>query len=149
MGGIVPEEIMSFREKSAWIMTVSLLVGGACYFYLVAQASAAAGTLAPPLLPALLGYVIALVVIAVVGHVLVAVLAVRDTAAPADERDRAIIDRAAHLAGYVLGTGALLALSGYLFTYQGHLLFYGVLASLMVAQTVEYVAQIYLYRRGV
>ncbi|MEQ8858769.1 MAG: hypothetical protein RIC56_08985 [Pseudomonadales bacterium] len=139
---------MAFREKSAWVMALALLFGGAFYFYLVAQMSGAVGALAPPLVPTLVGYTVLMVVIAVVGHVLAAVTAPRDAAAPEDERDRQIVHRAGHLSSYVLAVGVVLALGGYLVTRDGDLLFYAVFGSLMLGSLVEYLTQIYLYRRG-
>ena len=140
---------MAFQEKSAWIMSLALLVGGVFYFGVVALMSSAIGKLAPPILPVVAVYTGILVLIAIVGHIVAAVLAPRDAGAPVDERDRAVTTRAGHLSGYVFGAGAILSLGFYLFSYDGDILFYGVFASLMISQLVEYGTQIYLYRTTV
>jgi uncharacterized membrane protein (DUF485 family) len=140
---------MPFQEKSAWIMSVALLVGAIFYFVVVAAMSSAIGELAPPILPTVAVYTAILVVIAIVGHIVVAALAPRDASAPLDERERVIVARASHRSGYVLGAGVILSLGLYLFSYSGDLLFYGVFASLMLSQLVEYGMQIFLYRTTV
>lgn len=140
---------MSFREKSAWLMGVALLAAGAFYFYVVAQMSEAVGAVAPPVTPFIVVYVIALTVIAVFGHIVIAVLAPKDAQAKRDERDRAVLFAASNRSGYVFATGTVLALGYYLFTRDGDALFHAVFASLMLGQIVEYALQIYFYRRAV
>ena len=137
---------MAFREISAWIMVLALLLGGAFYVEAVMGLSAALGELAPPVLPLVVVYT--LVAVAIVGHVVAAVIAWRDAGAPADERDREIEKRASHLSSYVLGAGVVLALGVYLLNQQGDLLFYLVFASLMLSNLAEYALQIVFYRRA-
>ena len=140
---------MAFQEKSAWIMSLALLVGGVFYFGLVAAMSSQIGRLAPPILPLVAVYTGILVFIAIVGHVVVAVVAPRDAGAPLDERERIIATRASHRSGYVFAAGAMLSMGFYLFSYHGDLLFYGLFASLMISQLVEYGVQIVMYRTTV
>ncbi len=140
---------MTYNEKSAWVMTLALLVGAAVYFNTVASLSTAGQGVASPSLPTLVVCTVVIVVVAVAGHIVAAVLAPDDAQPSADERDRRIFDRAGHLAGYVLGAGTLGGLGGYLFTHDGHLLFYTVFASLIASQVAEYALQIYYYRRGI
>ena len=140
---------MPFHEKSAWTMAVTLTIGGILYFWAVASISADLGQLAPPVLPTVVVYTGIIVVLAIVGHIAIAALSPREANAPADEREKKVVDRAAHLSGYVLGVGAIAALGLYLFTYDGNLMFYVVFASLMASQIAEYLCQIALYRRGV
>ncbi len=139
---------MAFREKSAWVMALALLLGGSFYAYVVASLSSAAGSLAPPLIPTVVGYTIVLVIIAVIGNVVAAVTAPREAGAPPDERDRDIGRRAGSIASAVLAVGVVLALGIYLLSAEGDALFYGVFASLMLSSLTEYLAQIYLYRWG-
>lgn len=140
---------MPFHEKSAWTMAVTLTIGGILYFWAVASMSADLGKLAPPVLPTVVVYTGIIVVLAIIGHIAIAALSPREANAPADEREKKVVDRAAHLSGYVLGVGAIAALGLYLFTYDGNLMFYVVFASLMASQIAEYFCQIALYRRGV
>lgn len=137
---------MAFQEKSAWIMAAALLLGGIFYFGTVASMSAAAGQLAPPILPLVAVYTVILVIIAIIGHIMIAIFAPKDANAPTDERERRIFDRAAHWSGYIFGIGVILALGLYLIFYDGNLLFYGAFASLMLSQLAEYVLQIVFYR---
>jgi uncharacterized membrane protein len=137
---------MSFQEKSAWLMSVALFAGGIFYFRAVADASAALGELAPPNLPTLVTYAVILIVIAVVGHIVIAALAPDDANEAPDEREKRANDRAGHLSGYVLGIGVLLALGVYLFTYDGNVMFYVLFGSLMLSQMAEYGIQVLLLR---
>jgi len=137
---------MSFHEKSAWLMSVALLVGGYVYFSAVNTMSAELGALAPPILPLIVGYTAILIVIAIVGHIIIAVIKPSDADDTVDERDRVVLDRAGHWSGYVMGFGVISALGCYLFMYDGNLLFYTVFASVMLAQFAEYVLQIVFYR---
>ena len=78
---------MPFQEKSAWVMSAALLIGGALYFGVVGAMSAAAGVLVRPLLPMIAVYTVLLVVLAIVGHIAIAVLSPKEANAPLDERE--------------------------------------------------------------
>ena len=80
---------MPFQEKSAWVMSVSLILGGAYYFGIVKTITAEIGQLAPPILPTVVLYTIILVVISVVGHIAISILTPREADAPLDEREKA------------------------------------------------------------
>lgn len=138
---------MSFREKSAWLMAICLLVAGTAYALIVAGLSDAMGQLAPPLIPLLIVFTVVLAVLAAVSHIVVAVFAPKDANAPTDERDRAISARAGNWSAYVFATGVALALGQYLLLRNGDLLFYFVFGSWVLAQLSEYVFEIALYRR--
>ena len=140
---------MSFHEKSAWVMALALLLGGMFYFAALVSASSGLGRLAAPVLPPLLVLTIGLAVLSIIGHVAIAVMAPRDANTPPDEREWKIFHRAGYLAWYVSVTGVILSLGLYLFTDDGNLLFYCVLASLMLSQMVEYVLQIVFHRTSV
>lgn len=137
---------MAFHEKSAWIMSLGLLIGGVLYFAMVAGISNKLGQLAPPLLVSVIMYTVILIAIAVIGHVLIAMFSPKEANASLDERERQIQYRAGHWSGYALGLGVIASLGVYLFTQHGDLLFYCIFASLMLSQLMEYVAQIVLYR---
>lgn len=137
---------MAFQEKSAWIMALALLATGIFYFSIVASMSSAAGSLAPPNIPVLAVYTVLLAVLAIIGHIVIAMFTPKEANAPADERERRIFERAGHWSGYFFGMGVILSLGLYLIFYDGNLLFYGVFGSLMLSQLVEYLIQIALYR---
>jgi hypothetical protein len=140
---------MGFQEKSAWVMSLALLVGGVFYFGIVAVMSSSLGHLAPPVLPLVAVYSAVLVLVAIVGHVVAALSAPGEADAGLDERDRLVGTKASHRSGLVFASGVVVALGAYLFSYDGDLLFYGVFASLMLSQLVEYAMQIVLYRTRV
>ena len=140
---------MSFREKSAWAMALILFFAGAYYFNKVIAISNAMGQTAPPLIGLVIFYVIAVVIASAIIMAIVAGTAGDEANAPADERDRLVIDKAGHWSGYVLGAGVVAGLFNYSFTHDGNLLFHIAFASLMLSQIAEYVMQIVLYRRGV
>ncbi|MEM9057540.1 MAG: hypothetical protein AAGD86_08695 [Pseudomonadota bacterium] len=130
-------------------MAISLLVGGALYYGAVFAMTAAADTLVPPVLPLVVAYTVCLTVLAVVGHIVIAVLAPKDANAPQDERERQIFSRAAQVASYVIGAGILVSLFLYVLFYSGDLLFHMVFGTLMLAQIVEYAMQIRYFRTSV
>ncbi|MEM1264184.1 MAG: hypothetical protein AAGH76_17425 [Pseudomonadota bacterium] len=133
---------MAFREKSAWVMAITLLIGAIVYFYLVASADW-------PIvakLPAFVVYTAVLIALATIGHIAIAVFSPKEANASADEREKQIAHRASHIASYVLGAGVLLGILIYLVVPLGDVLFYVVFASLMLSHLADYVAQIVLYR---
>jgi hypothetical protein len=137
---------MPFREKSAWLMAAALSLATAVYASIVINLSHSLDQLAPPLLPLIVGFTIALAILATAGHIFIAVVAPKDAEAPADERDRAITARSGAWSSYVFATGVACALGHYLIVRDGDVLFYAVFAAWMLAQVSEYAFQIALYR---
>jgi hypothetical protein len=138
---------MSFREKSAWVMAVLMISAGLYYLDLVLGASRELGAPAPPV-GIFVGYVVVVVIGSVAAQVGLALSAPKEANAPADERERPLLQRAGNWSGLVLGAGAVTALLLYLQHGDGNLLFHTVLGSLIVSQIAEYVFQIILLRRG-
>ncbi len=130
-------------------MSVALLLGGVLYFGAVVSAWSESGQLMSPLIPLIVIYTVCLAAIAIVGHIVIAVLAPKDANAPVDERERQIFVRAGHYSSYIFAVGILISLGIYLVSNSGDLLFYTVFASLMVAQTAEYFFQILFYRTSI
>jgi hypothetical protein len=98
---------MSFREKSAWITVITLLVMSLLFVLHLPPP----WTLAPRpnlfMFHVLMLLVVTFVVIEIVAHVVVALRAPRDARAPRDERDRLIALKARSLAYYVFAVLAL------------------------------------------
>ena len=140
---------MPFRERSAWIMSAALFLGGLFYFRAVLSAWSESGELVSPGISPILAYTGVLVVLAVVGHIVAAALAPKDADAPVDERERQIFNRAGHYSSYVIAAGIVMSLGLYVLSSSGDLLFYTVFASLLVGQIVEYVLQILFFRTSV
>jgi hypothetical protein len=140
---------MSFREKSAWITLITLIV--LTLFYLTHLPPP--WLLNPPsgfMFHVLVVGVTAFVVIEIVAHIIVAIRAPRDVQAPRDERERLIALKATSVAAYVY---AILSLAS-VFTLV-HLganatgVCLGVFLSFIAAEIVNYAARIVYYRRGV
>ena len=139
---------MPFQLKSAWIMLAALLACGLFYFAQIMSMSSSLGELARPTIPIIVVYTASLVVVAIIGHIAIAMLVPQEANNPIDERERKIFDRAAYLSGYVFTIGVVLSLILYLISYDGNMFFYTVLGSLMLGQLAQYAAQIYFYRAG-
>jgi hypothetical protein len=140
---------MSFREKTAWGMGLILILAGAWYFSKVVSVSTALGHTSPPDLRFFIGYVTLVVITSIIVNVMLAIMSGKEANAPADEREKAILDKAGHWAGYVLAVGAFGGLWHFGWLGDGNLMFHIVFGSLMLSQIAEYAFQIFLYRRGV
>jgi hypothetical protein len=140
---------MPFREKSAWLMAFVLGLTSAGYFATVAAISKEIGHLVPPLLPLIVIFTVVLAALAAASHIVIALLALKDAVAPADERDRAIGARAGAWSGYVFACGVALGLTHYLFIRNGDVLYYCVFGSWVLSQLSEYAFEIMLYRRPI
>lgn len=137
---------MSFREKSAWLMAGVLVLAGAVYVWLVHMVVQATGTAAPA--PTAIPFVLLVIAASVVVQVVLALSAPRDAMRAADERERIAQGRAAIVSGFVMGAGIICSLGLYFEHPDGNMLFHFVLVSLIIAQIVDYAAQIILFRRG-
>jgi hypothetical protein len=137
---------MSFREKSAWITLVSVLICFGVYFgAIVGGFSSSRGPQAVALLVTCVG---ALSVLQI-GLMLAANLTTsRDGRAPADERERSIAARSQALGYHVLMVLVMgLGLAGHLGHDVPDLLNFALLAAVLSVLTVA-IAQIFLFLRG-
>ena len=141
---------MSFREKSAWITLITILVVSLLFM----SHPPTEWTLAPPptlfRLHVLLLSVGTFVLIEIVAHVVVWIRSPLDARAPLDERERLIALKASNLG---LRVSWWLALGSVMVTI--HLganelgLAYCVLISFVIGLVVNYTARIVYYRRGI
>jgi len=138
---------MSFREKSAWISLISILLVSV-FFFLHVPWSLRPST-SPELVHALLVCAIALVVIEGVAHLVVARRAPLDARAPKDERERLIDLKAVRASHYVYLAGSLASVSTLHIGANGVAIGYGVLLAFVVAGVVNNAAKIVYHRRGV
>ncbi|MES2298022.1 MAG: hypothetical protein V4582_13330 [Pseudomonadota bacterium] len=134
---------MSFQEKSLWLMFASLIVVFLAYFGAVLPSSAV--DVMPQQISLFVMAVLALVVLQVVGHILIALL---DRRTDTDERDQLIALKGSRNAGYMLATGVFTALCTALLTHGNFLVTHVLLAFWVAAQLVEIGSQLLLYRRG-
>ena len=133
---------MSFREKSAWVMAAVMIVTGLWYASLVRSAPEA------PVIGPLLPYVLAVIALSIAVQVGLAILSPKEAGAPRDERERLVSARAGQISGIVLAVGVVASGGVYVMFPHGNMLFHHLLGSLIVAQVVEYAAEIVLLRRG-
>ena len=140
---------MSFREKTAWAMGAILIAAGILYFQRVIGLSQALGETSAPNIRFVIGYILLVVIASIIVNSMIAGAASKEAEAPADERERAILDKAGHWSGYVLAVFAVAGLWHYSWLNDGNLLFHIVFGALMLSQIAEYGFQIFLFRRGV
>jgi hypothetical protein len=130
-------------------MGLILILAGVWYFQRVISQSEALGETAAPNLRFVIGYVVLVVLASIFTNILIAVTSGKEADAPADERERAILDKAGHWSGIVLAVGAMAGLWHFGWQQDGNLLFHIVFGSLMASQVAEYAFQLFLFRRGV
>jgi len=140
---------MSFREKSAWISFVCLLlltlgVVSSQHFH---QHDAQGRDLINPLHLAL-GIFLGFALLQVVLHLIIRAHSPQDARTPKDERERLIELRAARIGFYSLVVGELTAMA--LFHAHGHpsTLMWTVLLAILIAWLIKLGSEILLYRRG-
>ncbi|TRW49898.1 hypothetical protein FM042_03335 [Aliidiomarina halalkaliphila] len=138
---------MANHEKTAWIMMVVLLIASGKLLQTIIQHSETLGTLVPPNAGILIQYVIALVVLSIIGHIALAITS-KQALEKKDERERQFEVYGSHISGLVLGLGCVTALGHYLVHFDGSLLFYSVFAALIASQITEYLVVIWRHRRG-
>ncbi|MGY6662552.1 MAG: hypothetical protein ACXIVO_09550 [Glycocaulis sp.] len=145
---------MSFHEKSNALMLGAIVLVYGVYFVLVlgqplmtgAQINTETGLVMSNGL--MLGSVVALVAIAIAGHVLIAVLAPKD-ADKHDERDKLIEMRGDQRGGFVMAFGAVCAMGLAMIAAAHFWIVNAILAGLVLGEIVKAVSKLIDYRRGV
>lgn len=137
---------MSFREKSAWISLVLLLVVFIPFFWnsyrqFTGQIDASGAVSTAFMLLA------AFVLLEIVLQASIAIQSPRDARAPKDERERLIEMRATRVAFHVLVVGALLGVGMQHVRNSAWLIAQVVFLSIVVAEVVRFGLQVALYRR--
>lgn len=139
---------MSFREKSAWITLIALILVSS---FLLAHLPPL--SLAPPPSPAAFHVfaigVVAFVAIAALAHGVVALRAPGEARAPKDERERLIALKATSIAAKVYVVLSMLSVSLIHVGANGIGVAWAVLFSFVLAETVSCIARIVYHRRGV
>lgn len=139
---------MSFREKSAWISFVLILVFFGAYFTRVAGV-VFAGHSARGLIALFVASVGGLVGLEVLLHIALTVQSPREARTPKDERERLIELRATRIAFPVLLVGALAALGTLHLPASKWEMGQAVLFAIVLAELVKFGAQVVYYRRSV
>jgi cytochrome bd-type quinol oxidase subunit 2 len=135
---------MAWREKTAWITLVLMVIAYGTYFTLISGASLSTMSMLK-----LFGAVTVLQVIAaVIATAVLAALSSDEARAKADERDRAVARRGASIAYFVLIVGVITVGVIMPFRDSGQRLINAALFALVAAETVRYVTVVVSYRRG-
>ena len=138
---------MTYQEKSRWIaLTANLLAWG---WYFITLARLPAGL---PDQRGLLGLMvpvfIAITIINIIGHVIVAVLKPSEAGTELDEREKAISRHASAVGYTVLCVGVAIALGTTLWYWTAWVAVNAVMAAFILAECVRYSVEILAFRRG-
>lgn len=136
---------MSFREKSAWITLIAMLMASAL-FALHAPRLSHPG---PWDFHALLACIAAFVVIETVVFLVLRLRYPQDARTPIDERERLINLKATRLAARVYVIGSFLAVLTLHHGASAVMIGYFVVLAFVIAEIVKFSARIIYYRRGV
>jgi ABC-type xylose transport system permease subunit len=140
---------MSFREKSAWITLITILVLTAALVAHLPRPWTLAPTPGGFMFQVLSIAVVVFVIIEIVAHIAIALWSPSDARAPKDERDELIALKATRLAAFIY---VILTFVSVFLIHLGANQFgvgYCVLFSLVISEIVNYAARIIYYRRGV
>ncbi|MBO9711299.1 hypothetical protein [Sphingomonas sp.] len=137
---------MAFREKTAWLTLVCMVIAYTTYFTLMGLRPA------PPtnmeIIVTFGAVTVAQAVAVIVGMIVIAVTATREANQPADERDKAIARRGASIAYYVLMVEMILVGVVMPFTEPAWKIIQTALLALVIAQGVQLAVVLLSYRRG-
>lgn len=139
---------MSFREKSAWITLITLVVLTVIFAVHIPPPYSLAPEPSPFMFEVLVRAIIAFVIVVTLAHIVVAVRAPKEAQAPKDERERQISLRATAISAYVY---AFLSLSSIFTIHFGANQFgvgYLVFLSFIAAEIVNYGLRVFFFRRG-
>jgi len=134
----------------AWVMAVGLVVSSGLYFYIVLNISASMEQVPKPVFAGLsVVFIVILTVFAIIGASVAALSNVGEADAPMDERDKLISFRATRLSSIATAVVLIVTMTAYFFDARSSDMLLGIMAALIVGHLVDYITQIYLYRRGV
>jgi uncharacterized membrane protein YidH (DUF202 family) len=139
---------MSFQEKSTWIVTAMMLLVYGWYFAVVLGRTDAADVSGLHYQGVMLVTLVVFVVLVAGAHIVVALSSPRE-AERSDDRDREINRHGEYVGGYVLGTGAVLALVLAVVESPHFWIANVILLGLVLSEVVTGVTKIVLYRRGI
>ncbi len=138
---------MTYQEKSRWIALTANLLAWSWYLLTLSRL--------PPGLPderGLLGLMvpvfIAITIINIIGHVVVAVLKPGEAGTDLDEREKAISRHASAIGYVVLCVGVAVALGATLWYWTAWVAVNAMMAAFILAECVRYGVEIAAFRRG-
>jgi len=135
---------MAWREKTAWITLVAMVLTYGAYFTLVSGVPLSTLTMLELFGAVTVFQVIAVVIVTAV----LAALSSDEALAKPDERDRAVARRGASIAYFVLMAGVITVGVVMPFRDAGWRLTNAALFALVLAETVRYLTVVVSYRRG-
>jgi hypothetical protein len=138
---------MSFREKSAWITLISILLVFVLYVLHVPNMFEPDPGIWE--LHVVGMTIVTFIVIEVVAHIVLYLKFPKDARTPKDERERLIDLKATRLAAYVFVLGTFVAIMTPHFGVTGFAVTLYVIFAFVIAEIVNYSARIIYYRRGV
>ncbi|MGB7860536.1 MAG: hypothetical protein WBM90_08570 [Acidimicrobiia bacterium] len=138
---------MSFQEKSTWTMLVLVVGVYGWYFFTILAQVGTEDVTDIAYRGMMLVTVIVLVVLAAAIHIVLAV-ASPDSADKSDERDKEINRFGEYVGGYVLGTGAVIAMGMAMFEVDYFWIANVILLSLVLSEITSALTKVVLYRRG-
>ena len=138
---------MSFQEKSRWIALVANLIAWGWYFVTLARLPAGLPD-ERGLLGLMVPIFVAVAIINIVGHIVVAVLKPSEATSELDEREKAIASRAAAIGYTVLCVGIAVALGATLWFWTVFYAVNAVMFAFILAECVRYGVEIAACRRG-
>jgi hypothetical protein len=137
---------MAYREKTAWLTLLCMIVAYIVYFSLVLS-----GHVGPHLLDIVwtFGIVASIqAVIVIIGHVVLALRSGTEGRAKPDERDRSIARRGGSAGYYVLLTGAIVVGVVMPFSEPAPKIVNAALLAIVLAEAVRHILIVASYRRG-
>ncbi len=138
---------MSFREKTAWVTLIAILLVSIMFF----MHSPRVFSPDPGMwtLHVLLLSIVAFIVIELVAYLVLYVRYPRDARTPKDEREQLIALKATRLGAYVYVAGSFFVIvAAPLHGATGAAVGFFVLLAFVIAEIVNYTARIIYYRRG-
>ena len=137
---------MTFKEKSLWVTLTGLILTFGGYFYSVYMTilpSPVAKDILPHQAGLFISATVMLVIILVIGHIVIALI---DRRTEPDERDKSIELRAGKYGAFVLASGVFFTLSTALLTEGNAIMAHVLLGFWVLAQSIEIVSQLIMYR---
>ena len=138
---------MSFREKSAWITFILVLIVLGFWLRNVVRHEVYHLHSGNPMLEAF-AVLVAFVAAEVVLHLAIAFHSPSDARAPKDERDQLIALKATRVGFYVLAACAWMAVGSMHLRFSVTFIAQNVMGALFIAELAKLGTQIVLYRRG-
>lgn len=136
---------LSFSEKSAWVMCPALIIASVFYLGPV-LGSLLEGQFVPPPGMNVIRFIVILILLAIIGHIIAALMDVRAAEAPSDERDREVRVKVEYWSGLLFGFVTLMGLVTYFILRSGDMMFHIVFTGLILSHIISSALTILAYR---